>query len=533
MGACVLVLLLACTAGEAPPAGPAPGPAGGGVEETGGAALGGAGSGAVDARAAELLAGADSAYGAGALEEALRLARQIVADHAGTTAEAGAFWIGARAAFSLGRYDEARRLAVEYEGVAPTDGAGEARSLVELADDALAVPAPVTIGAVLPRSGPRVLVRYADWVLEGIELAVAEAERVQNRRIELIVADDSGGIRVRQAVRELERRGAVAIVGPLLTQDIDGAARARTSDDLVLVSPTASETPRWPETYSINSTDPRGARELGRYAADLGLVQAAVLYPRITEFERKARAFADEFEAFGGTVQAMVPYDSGTTTFATHMRRVLEAVAPDTAAAPVDSSLASARFQPTRPQEPFALFVAAPPRDVPQIAPQVAFYGLDSAGVQVVGDEAWASAAVRRVVPNRDLEGVIAASPFPPERADAAADPDFVEAYETRYRRSLDNQLPALGYDAAHLVMQALPNRLTSPRAFARRFHLLAGIRGATGLLSVRENRVVRTPYIVVIRNGELAPAPFPWEYEMPEPKPPLPTDSTDGGGSR
>ena len=174
--------------------------------------------------------------------------------------------------------------------------------------------------------------------------------------------------------------------------------------------------------------------------------------------------------------------------------------------------------------------MAAPDRDVRQIAPQIAFYGLDSAGVQVFGDEAWASASVRRVVPPRDLEGVIAASHFAPGRADALADPDFVRRYEESYRRSLENQLPALGYDAANLVLQALPNRMTTPSALARRFSLLAGIRGATGTFSVRSDRVVRTPYLVVIRGGRLAPAPLPFEYVLPVPKPPLP-DTTGGVG--
>ncbi|MFP4623515.1 MAG: ABC transporter substrate-binding protein, partial [Gemmatimonadota bacterium] len=288
-------------------------------------------------------------------------------------------------------------------------------------------------------------------------------------------------------------------------------------------------------TYSISASDARGARELGRYAADVGLRQAAILYPRIPEFQRKAEAFAAEFEALGGEVRTMVPYDSGTTTFAGHMERIMAAVAPGAAmpdsawpagaAAGVAEPGNSAAWRGRVPQEPFALFVSAPQRDVPQIAPQVSFYGLDAAGAQVLGDEAWASAAVRRVVPKRDLQGVIAASRFPPERADAPADPAFVQAYEARYRRSLDNELPALGYDAAHLVLQALPNRMLTPSALARRFHFLAGIRGATGLLSVRSSEVVRTPYLVMIREGRLVPAPYPWEYEMPVPKPPAPDE--------
>ncbi|MBW3534912.1 MAG: ABC transporter substrate-binding protein [Gemmatimonadetes bacterium] len=337
---------------------------------------------------------------------------------------------------------------------------------------------------------------------------VAEAERLQNRRIELVVADDAGGARLGAAVRELERRGAVAIVGPMLPEQISAAAGARANQRLVLISPTSTVAPRWPEAYSVNSSDPRGAQELGRYTAEVGLRRAAVLYPRMEEFEQKARAFAAEYEARGGEIRAMVPYDSGTTTFGSHMRRIEQAMAPAGAEGVAGEPVESWEGAPGPRPRPFALFVPAPPRDVQQIAPQIDFYGLDAVGVQVIGDEAWASAEVRRLVPNRDIEGVIAASRFPPERSSAGADPAFVEAYEARYQRSLENQLPALGYDAAHLVMQALPNRLSSPDAFARRFHLLAGIPGATGLLSVRASRVVRTPYLVVIRDGELAPAP-------------------------
>lgn len=385
--------------------------------------------------------------------------------------------------------------------------------------------------------------RYGDFVLEGIELAVEEAERQQGRPIELVVVDDSGGTRTRAAVAELERRGALAIIGPLLPRELPVAAEARQSSRLVLVSPTAPRSSGWPEAYSVSTDDTRGAQQLGRYAADVGFRQAALLYARGRQYERKAQAFAVEYETLGGDVKAMVPYDSGTTTFGPHMNRILEAVAPE-GTVMVDSVMvdSAAEAMPLPydtadpwlglpPQEPFALYVTAPGPDVPKIAPQVAFYDLDSAGVQVFGDEAWATADVRRVTPRRDLEGVIAASRFAPDRADEGADPDFVAAYESRYRRSLDNPLPALGYDAANLVLQALPNRMLTPDALARRFNFLAGIRGATGMLSIRAGRVVRTPYLVEIRGGSLEPAPYPWEYEMPEPLPPTPPDTSEEEG--
>lgn len=524
-GLILLLVVLGCTVGETPPESPPPGPTVSQPEE--GIEAGDPGPAPMagdDARAEALLDSARVAYEGVELELALSTAQEVLSRHGRTAAAVEAQWIAAQAAFGLGRYQEARQLARAYAEDQPSgsEAAEEARDLAQLAEDAMASgeSAPAVIGAVLPRTGSRVLVRYGDLLLEGIELAVAEAERTLGRRVELIVADDEGGLRTREAVNELERRGALAIVGPMLPQQLASAARARSSSQLVLVSPTAPATPRqWSQLYSISAGDARGAEELGWYAADAGLRQATILHQGTPEYRRKAEAFAEAFRRAGGAVRVSVPYDSGTTTFESHLEQVLDAVGVPTGAG--QRTLGQRVYGDTAAGapvagQPFALFVAAPEGDVPKIAPQISFYGLDTLGVQVFGDEAWASAGVRRVVPDRDLQGVVATSYFPPEWSDAVSDPQFVRLYEDRYRRSLTNPLPALGYDAAHLLVQALPNRRMSPAALARRFELLSGIRGATGLLSVRSDRIVRTPYIVLIRDGGLVPAPPPWSLGLP-----------------
>ena len=566
----VAVAVLACAPGEGPreaapaPSGtePAP-PSATGAGDTTGAAVSGSAA-AAEYAATDALVEAQQSYENGEVREALRLAERVISDHAGTSAVVPAHWVGARAAFAAGDYGRAGELALAYAATQPAGSAlaSEARVLADLAEDALARPsaAPALVGVLLPRSGDRALVHYADLVLQGIQVAEAELEARFGREIELVVADDAGGSRTAEAVAELERRGVVAIVGPLLPQQVPVAARARQDQDLVMVSPTVPETPlSWPGVYTLNTGDTRGAQQLGRYAANVGLAQAALLYPRTPEYERKAQAFAVEYEALGGEIRASIPYDSGTTTFATHMRRILSAVAPDTVVAagmlgePLPGDTLSADSVPAPvyppmgdtmpaydpsdpwlgrpPQRPFALFIPAPDADVRQIAPQVAFYGLDSAGVQVFGDEGWTSLDVRRRVAAQDLHGVIAASHYPPDRSDTPLDPEFIRRYEEMHRQSLENRLPALGYDAANLVIQALPHQRLTPDALHFRFRLLSGIRGATGELSVRANRIVRTPFLVQMLNGGVAPAPFPWEYEPPVPRPPLPPEDTVGNG--
>jgi branched-chain amino acid transport system substrate-binding protein len=502
----LLALVLGCTVGEARPADPAPADPG---REAATPAPGEAVGPEADARAAALVERARTEYDVGEVAAALELARRVLALYPSSGSADEALWVAARASFGAGDYEEARRLADSYASRQPagSDRARSARELAGLAVDAQARPADVAVGALIPRTGPDVLVQYGDLVLDGIRLAIREAESRQGRSIRLVVADDGGGARTAQAVAELERNRVSAIIGPLLPEQLPAAVGARADPELLMVSPTVPEPPaHWPNVYSVGGGDTRGAVELARYVSWLGMADGAILHARGPEHERRARAFAAEFQSLGGRILATVPYDSGTTTFAPYMRRILAAV----------GSGAGGSGRPAG--RPFALFVSAPDRDVPQIAPQVSFYGLDAAGARVLGDAIWASETVRRLVPGRDLEGVVAASALPAERAASIADPDFVARFEQAYRRSLNNALPALGYDAAHLVLQALPNQALTPAATTRRFELLAGVHGATGTLSVRDARLVRTPHLVVIRNGRPEPVPEPWNQSAAHP---------------
>jgi hypothetical protein len=174
--------------------------------------------------------------------------------------------------------------------------------------------------------------------------------------------------------------------------------------------------------------------------------------------------------------------------------------------------------------------VPAPPTDVRQIAPQVEYYGLDSAGVQVFGDASWTTPDVLRQVDRRALDGVLAVATLNPGEAERGVSSDFVERYESYYRKTLSNPLPALGYDAAHLLLASTPTWDPTPARVARRMSLMVGIRGATGVFSVYAPDVVRSPFLVQIRDGRLVPAPRPDEYRMPIAVPPKRAGSDPSG---
>ena len=83
----------------------------------------------------------------------------------------------------------------------------------------------------------------------------------------------------------------------------------------------------------------------------------------------------------------------------------------------------------------------------------------------------------------------------------APLDPD-----EEHFQRTLVSPTPAIGYDAALLLLEALrPGRL-APEAIRASFAELRDVEGATGTFSVANDRIVRRTDLVRIANRQLTP---------------------------
>jgi branched-chain amino acid transport system substrate-binding protein len=338
--------------------------------------------------------------------------------------------------------------------------------------------ASATIGVIVPQTGPELLRQYGELILEGVRIAVAGRPN-----IEVQVVDDRGDANAAAAiVADLERRGAVAVVGPLLSEGLAAAIRGRASADLLVISPTSSD--RAPagaaNAYSLNTSDAEGAAALARHAVQSGAGRVAILHPAGVEQREVVTAFRDALAAAGGQVVQEVAFPPGTTTFAQQMQRLRQA-------------------------NPQALFVAASERDVRQLAPQIEYYGLGN--VRVLGSEAWGSEEVLRGVAARVLEGVVTVTPLL-RTSSAVSWGEFVGRYEAAHRRTLDNAYPGLGYDAAGLIIAALEGGSARPADVSRRVAATAGYRGATGILTVRDGAITRRPFLVRIENGRLVPLP-------------------------
>lgn len=342
---------------------------------------------------------------------------------------------------------------------------------------------PVVLGVLVPQSGSEYLVRYGELVLQGVRLAVERHEAAGGRPVELMVMDDRGEeARSAELLRRLEVLGAVGVVGPLMPSALEAAALARTDTALTIISPTAGERPYRANTYTLNAGDVHGAVQLAEYALAEGHRRAALLYPRSPDHRRQADAFRTAFTRGGGEIVAERPYEPGTTTFSEPILDMVE-------------------------RAPQVVFVPAPERDVRQLAPQLTYYGLTGAGIRVLGGEAWTLEAVRRDVSARYLEGVVATTPLIRTSAEVGWR-EFLDAYEQRFRRTLDSPFPALGHDAARLLLAAVDDRRLDAGVIASRLNGVHELRGATGVLGIEAGEVTRRPFLVRIERGGLVPMP-------------------------
>ncbi len=385
---------------------------------------------------------------------------------------------------AAGRSEEGREVARGVLTMGPLDPERDRAEAIESGEIDSEQWRPV-IGAILPLSGP--LAAYGRAAEEGIRLAIEEYNQRYLDQVTLIVRDDADRYEEDgELVRELERLGAVAVIGPLRNEGLEIAARERRDRDLLIVSPTALENFSFERnTYSVWSTIERvtrGARALAAFAVrDLQIQRFGVLYPNTQEGRTQLASFADAVRARGGEIVASIAYEDTATTFQLPLEFLGE----------------------SHPQAIFA--PASSPRTVIQLSPQFSYYGLR--GVQVLGDSEWSAPEVMRLVEPRFINGTII-STFLYRNSSSVRWSEFVEMYERKYRKGLgDSLVPALAYDATHLVLYSLPWGYPRRSAVARQFNRIRSVPGATGVFSVENGAVTRRPFLLGVKDRELVPA--------------------------
>jgi ABC-type branched-subunit amino acid transport system substrate-binding protein len=358
------------------------------------------------------------------------------------------------------------------------------------------------IATVLPMTGPPALAEFAASVGEGVEVAVATVLG-PDFTVSIDARDDEADpARAAEIVAQLESEGTPGAIGFLLDEALTTAGAART-DGMPLLSPTArSALQAGPAAYSLESGDPRSARLVAAYAATRALRRVAMVYPETNEATEEADAFAAAMDSIGVPVVGRFTYTPGIIDFEGPLLQAQTALRAAEIAA---LELTEEDTLHVELLDSVALFMPVPAEDVEFLGQQFSYNGLDTLAIQVMGTSGWTDPESIALVDPRLLEGFVATAPI-------GAGPDspgytrFREAYEEHFRRTLVSGTPAVGYDAALLLLEALRAGRTRPEDVQRALGQLSDVEGAMGVYSIVDGRVMRSTEVVRFEDGELVP---------------------------
>ncbi len=362
-----------------------------------------------------------------------------------------------------------------------------------------------SIAAVLPQGGPPGLAEFARLVAEGIEVAAATVLG-EPYQVTVVQRDSQGDPALAaNLVSELESEGFAGAIGFLEDETLLAAAPAR-QRSLPIVSPTARSASSAGEVvYSLEGSDPEAAATVARYSASRAHQRVAIILPETPTANEEAAAFEVEAARLGVFVVGRYPYTPQATFFESQILGAQDALRAAEIAA---LGLAPEDTLRVEMLEPVAIFLPIPPEDVEYVAPQLAHFALDTLAIEIMGTSGWTDTQVLQILEPRYLDGVVAT-------ATAGSGPDaqglarFREAYEQHFQRTLVSPTPAIGSDAARLLLEALrPGRL-APEEMRFSFGQLRDVEGATGVFSVADDRIVRRTELVRIQGRRLIPVTY------------------------
>jgi hypothetical protein len=156
---------------------------------------------------------------------------------------------------------------------------------------------------------------------------------------------------------------------------------------------------------------------------------------------------------------------------------------------------------------PQGLVVLLPPggSDLELLAPQIAFYevrGLN--GMALFGNEAWTYSTSLDLVQTQHTNGVLSVTSWVERGSFGPAWNEFIGLYENHFQRTLRSPTPALGYDAARLLITAARTGGGHATGTGEVLQRIRDFPGATGILSVQDGRIVRRFFPVRIENRRL-----------------------------
>lgn len=334
------------------------------------------------------------------------------------------------------------------------------------------------IGALFQMTGDSAA--FSDAALKGIQLALQQFP-VAGGGVGLIVKALEG-----QTPEALEKwvkeDRPIALVGPLLSKEVNRVAPIAEAAGLVLITPgatAASLTSLGKSVVRNASTGRAQCHAIAQYAVSrMGLSHFAILSPRTHRSEAWTQCFSEQVKKRGGQVVSNETYSPEETDFSEPILRIKGASGTSV--------------------KPDAIFLPGNARTVGLLIPQLAFHGVR--GLALLGTHDWNHPSFLKLVGGH-AEGAVFADGFFLGSTDAAV-LQFVESYQKKYQQTPDI-LAAQAYDATRLILSAIEAGAATPQAVRAAILSTTQHAGASGqILEMREGEAVKQPLMIEVRRG-------------------------------
>ncbi len=345
-------------------------------------------------------------------------------------------------------------------------------------------PKPVTVGAVLPLTGP--IAQYGEYMRQGIQLAYEDAVKegaIDAARVKLAIedgaADPARSVTAFQKLIATETLVAVIPATSAVTLAMKPIANRK---QVVMINASAISTEIEDADDHVFSVLPSAKFEggfLAEHAVSTNHRQAAVIYRNDPSGVAFRDAFKRRLEELGGKVVFEDAHTPNTTDFRPYLDRLARGPSID------------------------VVFVASFGPEVAAFVRQVAERNM---ALNVIAYTTFNSPKVLEIAGDA-AEGVEFSAPA----FDAASNEPIVatlrEAVRDRFNQSEVNYYIASHYDAAMLLFRAIGDGSTTGEQIRRHIASLKAFNGISGHIKFIDKGASTIPFrMYTVRNGQFAP---------------------------
>ncbi len=360
------------------------------------------------------------------------------------------------------------------------------------------------IAVILPLSGK--LAPFGNTALNGAQLALQVfKESLPGASVGLVVKDLEEETSSHQNALEpwLDEYRPVAVVGPLLSKEVDRVAPTIEKAGLFLITPgaTAARLTSLGNSVFRNAVTYRNqCGAIAQYAvSELTLQQFAILFPKESLGMEWVKCFSEEVARLGGEIVHAESYPLNDTDFSPSIRRLKEADLKKNGVVEIVEEGRKKREVSYTPGFQ-ALFLPADAQKAGLIIPQLVFHNIK--GVMLLGSSGWnAPDFLKLVGPYAEgatfVDGFFQGSPEPAVRK-------FVSQYRAKFQQDPD-LFAAQAFDATKLILAALEGGALNARDVKTFISNTKNFPGASGMIyEIREGEFIKKLFFIQIQKGKL-----------------------------